>query len=446
MFTMPQAKSLRARGISAARHLTETPPARHIAPVTSAPRTPTALAAEMYLLVFPAGHLLVRPVGGPIATAADVALLALLLAWGWDLATRRGLTVLPPARVLGGLALLVALGLWVAASALWGPHALYAAGKGAGLLGLGLGAIAMATSGLTWRRAADAWLGGAGVALALTLVVGVAGPDILRERMFLGGTGIVGLPFPRISGPFLHPNMMGDYLVVSGLLLWGRWPAWVRRARAPSLVFAAALGGGLVLTASTAWVGVGVAAMWLGGRAVRAGRRALGAALLVGGLAVAGGMTVLLVLPLDLHVFGLDLTTGAIRPDIWRSSLAAFVASPLVGVGAAPFLAEAADRLHGGVVGLWDAHNAYLSVVGQFGLVGGALAAGGVGLVASGALRLRAGAPGRSRAQLAVGLALLAVAVDGVFLAAEDLRHVWGLMGVAGVVASDPGPGKEDRA
>jgi len=157
------------------------------------------------------------------------------------------------------------------------------------------------------------------------------------------GMGLLGLPFPRISGPFLHPNMMGDYLIVSGLLL----------------------------AASAAWVGAGVA-------------------------------TALLIHPLDLHVLGLELTTGAIRPSIGRSSLAPFLSSPLGGVGAAPFLGEAADRLQGGAVGLWDAHDAYRSILSRFGLVGGGV-----------------------------------LAVDALLLAGEDLRRVWGLAGVVGVLGGE---------
>lgn len=54
------------------------------------PRTPIALAAETYVLLFPAGHLMFLPVAGAVATAADAALLVLLVAWAVDLPARPG--------------------------------------------------------------------------------------------------------------------------------------------------------------------------------------------------------------------------------------------------------------------------------------------------------------------------------------------------------------------
>ena len=93
----------------------------------------------------------------------------------------------------------------------------------------------------------------------------------------------------------------------------------------------------------------------------------------------------------DVALVALILTwTGQLlaprRRRNWRSSLAPFLSSPLVGVGVAPFLAEAADRLQGGAVRLWDARKAYLSVAGQCGLVGLGIAATRVWLAVTGAL------------------------------------------------------------
>lgn len=416
------------------------------APHPSVPRTPTTLAAALYLALFPLGHLPVVPVAGAMATAADGALVLFLAVWGAGLFADRGaarglarvvggeaVRGLPSRRVLVGLLLLMAFGAWVAASGAWGFHPRYAAVKGAGLAALALGAAALATSGLTWRRAVQAWLAGTAAALAATAVLVALGSAALRERVLYEGGGVAGLPFPRLAGPFLHPNMLGDYLVVSALLLWGLWPEVAgRRARGALAVLGAALAAALVLTASTAWVGAGVAAVGVGWLLAREGRKGVGATLGLAGVGVAGVTAVLLVVPLSVRVLGLDLATGAIRPAIWGSALRPFLERPLWGVGASPYVAEALDPLWG-YVGLWDAHNAYLSVLGQFGLVGFALAAVGVWLVVDGALRARV--PGRPRAALA--LALTAVAVNAVFLASEDLRHAWLLLGVAAMAGSE---------
>lgn len=333
--------------------------------------------------------------------------------------------------------MLVGFGVWVMASRLWGPHPAYATAKGLGLTALALGAVAVATSGLGWRRAVDAWLLGTGLALGVTLVLGVLAPAPLRERVFVGGLGVAGLPFPRPSGPFVHPNLFGDYLVVSGILLWARFVELSGRGRVAGAALVAALVAALGATVSTAWIGAGVAAASVGWVLVREGRPGPGWALGVAGVGVAGVTTAFVLFPLNVTALGMEIATNGIRPAIWASSLEAFRTSPWVGVGAAPYLARAADPLAGGALGLWDAHNAYLSILGQFGAVGAFLVGLGGWWVVRGGLSGPGGAVGSwasglSRRRLALGLALLAVAVNGVFAASEDMRHVWLLMGVWG--------------
>lgn len=419
--------------------------------------TPTARAAQAYLLLLPVGHLLVVPVAGAMATGADALLGGLVAVWLVESAAGRtrapGALGAPDRRYLMGILALVAFGGWVALSALWSAYPAYAVAKGVATVGLAVGALVLATSGLGWRGAADAWLLGTGLALAVTAALwalGLAGVAWAQERVALGGTGITGLPFSRLSGPFLHPNMFGDYLVVSAALLWGRWAelggregGGGRRA-APWLAgsLAVALACALVLTASTAWVGAGVAVAWLAWCVAR-GRvpgvtwePAVCGILALAGVAVAVGVTVLLLVPVEVSGLGRDLATGAMRPAIWLEGARAFASSPLAGVGAAPWVASAADPLAGGAVGSWDAHNAFLSVLAQFGVVGGVLLGLGGWLVASGSRGgVRGpGVLGDSRARLAVSVAVLAVAVHAFFLASEDLRHVWALVGVMGVV------------
>jgi O-antigen ligase len=236
-----------------------------------------------------------------------------------------------------------------------------------------------------------------------------------------------------VSGPLLHPNSFGGYVVVSGLFLWARWPELEGGARAVGVALAAAVASALLLSASTAWVGAGVVIALIGRRWSAEGRRGAGTLLRVGGTVAAAAVLIALVVPLDFQVGWVHVVTNAIRPAIWRSSLQAVITSPLVGVGAAPYVAQVADPLRGGAVGLWDAHNAYLSVLGQFGVVGFGLLFSGVWLVMSAVWR----SPGRSRARTAVLLALVTVAVHALFLASEDLRHVWMVLGMAGVVGAE---------
>jgi O-antigen ligase len=416
------------------------------------PRTPTIVAGALLLLLLPVGHMVVLPVGGATATGADALLLLLLLAWAFERATHperaRRLTRamagerepgLPPRRYLVGLGVLATFGLWVATSGLWGFHLSYALAKGSATIALVLCAGALASSGIGWRRAVDAWLGGAAIALLVTAGLGFFGPGSIGDTVRQGGTGVMGLPFARVSGPFLHPNMFGDYLVVTALLLWGRWPTLEGWGRTAGLFLAGGLAGALALTTSTAWVGGGVAAALVGVRMARDGRRGAGSALAGVGLLVAVATFVALVAPLDVAAGPLHVVTTALRPAIWKSSLAAIALAPLRGVGAAPFLASAPDPAAGFTPALWDAHDAYLSVLGQFGIVGFLLVATGLWLAVSGVRR--ATLPSRPRA--AVLLALLAAAVHALFLASEDLRHVWIVIGLLGVVSVGGAEGED---
>lgn len=399
------------------------------------------MAAELFLLLLPSGHVLLFSIFGAVATGADAALGALLVLWSADLLIRkefrselfqavRGGEVegMPPRRYLAGLGLLVAFSAWVAASGSWGFHPQYALAKGVGMGALALGAAAIATSGIDRRRALAAWLGGAALAVLLTAVLALGSPQV-ATRVYYGGSGVHGLPFPRLSGPFPHPNLFGDYLVVSLILLWGMWPHLGARLHRAGVALAAALGVTLGLTASTALIGGGVAAFVLGGRSARDGARVMGRGLQALGVVVAVVTCLGVLLNLEVRVNGMELVTAGIRPAIWRSSLAAVMAAPVLGVGASPYLARAADPLQGGAVSLWDAHNAYLSVLGQFGVVGLLLVGGGVWLVVSSVWRAAA----RSRFRFAVLTAIGAAAVNGLFSASEDMRHLWVLLGLAGL-------------
>lgn len=418
-------------------------PTRRI--ITAMTRTPTVLAAELLLMLLPIGHLVLLPVAGAAATGADVALLVLLVVWCAERAAHleRATSIarvfsggsadgLPPRRYLTGLAVLAVFGLWAGLSGSWGFHVPYALAKGAATVALALGAGALATSGIGWRQAVDAWLAGAALALGATAILGLTGAGAVGAVAARGGWGVAGLSFPRLTGPFPHPEMFGDYLVITAILLWALWPTLEGRAHAAGLALAGAVAAGLLLTASAAWVGGGVAAVVLGGRASRRGRPVWGVVIAAVGVLVSVAVAIALVVPLDLHVGSVHVATAALRPGIWKESLLALAVGPIRGVGAAPFLARVPDPLAGMAPALWDAHNAYLSVLGQFGLIGFLLAGAGFWLVVSG---VRRAAP-PSRERTAVLVALLAVAVHAMFMASEDLRHAWMLVGLAGVVAA----------
>lgn len=414
-------------------------------------------ATLAYLVLLPVGHLAPFLIAGARATWSDVLLAAGVLELGLGGLTRilsaEGGTDLGQRKVSEDPVALAAVFLllfaaWVLVGSGWSYHPRYAAAKGMGAVALAVGVVCIRWSDLPWRRAADAWLVGAGVSVLLVWVVGAIGPDALRGRLVYPGGMVYGLPFPRISGPFGHPNLFGDYLVLSGVLLWARWPAWWSRWHLGTVAFAGLLGLTLVLTASTAWLGAGVLILLLG---VHLRRRAPGDArssgpvpwlLIAAGVVVTVATLAGVLFPLDVRVGPLELGTGGIRPRIWASAAEAFFRAPLVGVGASPYLAQAAEPAGPAHVAyLWDAHSAYLSVLGQYGIVGAALVGGGLLTLTHRAALLRPAGDGvdARRIRPAILAGLLALAVHGTVIAGEDFRHWWAWLGVVGLaVATGP--------
>jgi O-antigen ligase len=197
------------------------------------------------------------------------------------------------------------------------------------------------------------------------------------------------------------------------------------------------MAGTLFMTVSSAWLGAGVllTAMGLltmrqrGGRLSFQKKRPAPFLLVVTGVVLFTMTLAALVLPMSVDVAGLSLTASGIRPAIWSSALEVFNEAPIGGVGASPFFALAADPFDPTrPTQLWDAHNIYLSILGQFGLVGAALFGGAV-IVCTSTL-VRAGAT-RKHAVLLV--ALLAAGIHGVAVANEEFRHLWALLGLIGL-------------
>ena len=257
------------------------PGADRTAPVQGEDRTAEGLTANAildpvilrfavltYLVVLPVGHLLTIPVNGTTAVGSDVFLGLILLAGLIELGRMsgpyftRGAERLPllSGRSAFHMAALffMSFSVWVALGSTWGSHPSYAISKGFAFAALGLGALAILWCGAGWGRAADAWLLGTAICLVVTWIGVLLGPDALQARLLYGGGSIRGLPVPRVSGPFPHPNMFGDYLVVSGAILWARrnalWERWGRGAAAAPWLLA----GTLLTTVSSAWLGAGV--------------------------------------------------------------------------------------------------------------------------------------------------------------------------------------------
>ena len=136
-----------------------------------------------------------------------------------------------------------------------------------------------------------------------------------------------------------------------------------------------------------------------------------------------------LIIPTGVTVAGFSITGSGIRPAIWASALEAFKEAPIGGVGASPVLAFATDPLGTmEATAAWDAHNVYLSILGQFGLVGAALFAGALMVLTLTLIR-----EGTTRRHAVLLVAVLAVGAHGIAIASEEFRHLWALLGLIGL-------------
>ena len=402
------------------------------------------VAVFVYLAVLPLGHLVTFWVWGARATLADPVLLMVLAVALFELgrlgpAVLRHPSPLPPPRmtvVFHAVALLlVGFGVWAAASAVWGVNPEYAQAKGAAYLALALGAVAILWCGADWRKAVDAWLLGTLLSLLVLWIPAFLGPELLSTRVIHMGIVVGGLPIPRVQGPFFHPNMFGDYLVVSAALLWARWDDlrhdWTWLPLAGAFLLVVTLG----LTVSTAWLGAGVLLAMMGLAQISGSReagshlKALPAALVSAGVLLFVTTLMVVLLPVNIELGGVRLITGGFRSGLWEAVLPVIAASPLAGVGASPWLASAVEPMAlGGGLAYWDAHNIYLSVLAQFGVAGLALLGAAILLLVREVLR-----QGATRARIALLTALLAVSAHGVAIASEDFRHLWALLGLVGL-------------
>lgn len=308
------------------------------------------------------------------------------------------------------------------------------------LIGLSALAMVQVQSVAALRRALSAWLVGAaatGAAALLGVVLFAGGVADARINLFLSIRG--SLPsgsYPRVRGLFLNPNMFCAYLVASlAILVAVRQAGWVGRtvfvSMTMAVVVAAAfslspgLGGLLLVMAFFTWV------RWNDRhpRIVRA----------VIAVSVAGAVAFLLVMMVSPPTAFAPRFRPSSRVLTWIAAAKTFRAHPWTGkgLGLDPVYVEYVNP-SGTLEALTDAHNVWLSLLAQAGIVGLASFLAIVIFLLRGTrpLSLR-----NTRHVLQSGLTVAFVAgflyqsVSGSF---EDTRHVWVLIGLLAAVKELP--------
>ncbi len=261
--------------------------------------------------------------------------------------------------------------------------------------------------------------------------------------------------YPRIEGFFFYPAMFCNFLgvtwVFSLLLVSANWI----KPRGFRLLSAALL----VVNAFTLTPGLGgmfISSAWVLRRKLFAKRHhVLGRLVMLSGIGI--GVAFLIAAAVTLFAYDRDgiripLLSGGISPShralAWQTAAEKFLQNPVLGNGVgtpvayAIFTDPSGDRHL-----LADAHNTYISVLGETGLVGFFTFMGIVGFITVGLVRWR---PEDELCQTIKFCSLLALG-DAFFYQSftgsyEDARHLWVLFGITAAVTglrNSAGPAAE---
>lgn len=276
-----------------------------------------------------------------------------------------------------------------------------------------------------------AWLWGSLVAVAVGVVAILAfyASPATRDAAAPLMSHYGSLPpgnYPRVLSTFNNPNMFCSYLNVTMALMLAAWAlGWLHRTQAlvyMALLLAVALFtlspglGGIALTAG-AWI-------WLCRQNTSPvpARIALWSGVVVASLILAGVALVDLANPIE---------AMPIRWRIWQAAMATWTRHPWIGVGLGQDVVSVGFH---SPEGYWqhlsDAHNLWLSIAGQSGLIGFLALLGLVLYLLRRSLPMRMDTE-VARLRTACLLAFLtAFLYQGMAASLEDARHVWLLIGL----------------
>lgn len=292
------------------------------------------------------------------------------------------------------------------------------------------------------RDAARVWLG----ATAICCVVGTTTVILFWLGVDRGALGY-GLhpygtlppgPYPRIDATFDFPAMLCNYLTVSlVLLLVARERDWV--ARPVFLVLLALILGTAIFSLTPGLGGIVIAlAIWAYLLLRRSSARQARLILLGGVLTAVAFLVSAMVTPIITTTpppfvfrlpWGIELAP-AVRMLTWIEAAPRFVANPVFGAG---ITANAAEVYYADPSGiphvLTDAHNVFLNIAIQFGIVGLIALTLLIAAVAKRARALRFA--GTALIPLGLAIAWLdAFVYQGLTGSYEDARHLWVLLGL----------------
>ncbi len=294
------------------------------------------------------------------------------------------------------------------------------------LLGLAFLSVNLVTSEAKLARVCKTWLF-VTAATVIGCVVGIAFFYLgVRDRslnLVLWNYG--SLPpgnYPRLCGFFANGNMLCNYLIVSVMFAFVAWQRGLLSQKV-ALVLLGLSGVTAAFTFSTGIGGIAVAGgVWLFLQARGTDRELWGKLALASGSVVGVGLLVATTVSLS----G-DATRVAPRLLLWADALRTFAAHPITGkgVGTDPVLVHWVNP-SGVMENLTEAHNVFLSIAAQEGVVGLLAFIWLVVWLLHAWWHSPSGPWTRALGCAFLG-SLLYQGLSGAF---EDARHVWVLMGL----------------
>ena len=312
------------------------------------------------------------------------------------------------------------------------------------LVGLTVLTVNLVTSLESFRKVIYAWLAAStlvsliGVITVLLFYLDRSSP---WHDLFLHHYG--SLPpgnYPRIQSTFLFPSMLCNYLTVGALFSLGAYKAgWISKTacfgifalHAAAITFTVTPGLGGFLFAALTWIG------WLliDQRFNQLGRIAIVTGLssvLVFTLISAFSPRAIETSPFTFQLFGFRIDPTQ-RMLTWQDALETFLANPLFGKGIGEGVASVIFRTPSGQTQiLTDAHNTWLSVAAQAGIIGLGSLVALCGQVVRRGWMLLARSPGTEAwifRSLLIGF-ISCFILQGLVGSFEDARHLWVLMGL----------------
>ena len=245
--------------------------------------------------------------------------------------------------------------------------------------------------------------------------------------------------YPRIQSTFLYPAMLCNYLTAGIFLILASFKlGWIKNKPTAfclilhgiAAIFTLTPGLGGLVFAIALWVGF----LFIERERPLYGRIAFTAGSLV--FIVSMAVSAFSIWPISTSPFTLDLFGLRIDPTqrllAWRDALETFLQHPLFGKGVGLGVANVRFQAPSGQMQiLTDAHNTFLSIAGQAGILGLATFLALLIATLRRGMIFRIGEVTKKPISLAMTIAFVSgIAFQGLVGSFEDARHLWVLLGL----------------